>query len=175
MVDDVEISSNNNRVNDLISSTSTWRSTDAGSTIKAETAKYAMFTAEQLITLIKSIDTAFDREPFNKRPVLELMGSSDIPVILMWTDDNNKVRYRSIYNDAAHDRIKALHQGANTMDPSRLTYLGDQKVVVDPDKVNIQIHYISPGLTKTNRIKKDQYMFAIYIPKNKVYFVKDND
>lgn len=175
VVDDVEISSNNNRVNDLISSITTWRSTNTGSTTGVETAKYAMFTAEQLITLIESIDTAFDREPFNKRPVLELMGSSDIPVILMWTDDNNKVRYRSIYNDAAHDRIKALHQGANTTDSSRLTYLGDQKVVVDPDKVNIQIHYISPGLTKTNRIKKDQYMFAIYIPKNKVYFVKDND
>ena len=27
------------------------------------------------------------------------------------TDDTNKIRYRSIYNDAAQDRIKALHQG----------------------------------------------------------------
>ena len=149
--------------------------TTAGSTNGVHTAKYAMFTAEQLITLIQSIDTAFDREPFNKRPLLELVGSSDIPVVLMWTDDNNKMRYRSIYNDAAHDRIKALHQGANTTDTSRLTYLGDQKVVVDPDKVNIQIHYVSPGLSKSNRLGKDQFMFAIYLPKDKIYFVKDND
>ena len=175
VVNDEEISANNAHVENLISSISTWALTTSGSTNGTHTAKYALFTAEQLITLIQSIDTAFDREPFNKRPVLELMGSSDIPVILMWTDDNSKVRYRSIYNDAAQDRIKALHQGANTTDTSRLTYLGDQKVIVDPEKVNIQIHYISPGLTKTNRIKKDQYMFAIYIPKDKVYFVKDND
>lgn len=175
VVDDDEVSENNNRVNELISSIPTWNTTTVGSTNGSQTAKYAMFTSEQLITLIQSINTAFDREPFNKRPVLELMGSSDIPVILMWTDDNNKVRYRSIYNDAAHDRIKALHQGANTTDTSRLTYLGDQKVIIEPDKVNIQIHYISPGLTKLNRLRKDQFMFAIYIPKDKFYFVKDND
>ena len=175
VVDDDEISANNSLVEDLISSIKTWTPTTSGSTNGSNTAKYALFTAEQLIALIKSIDTAFDREPFNKRPVLELMGSSDIPVILMWTDDKSKVRYRSIYNDAAHDRIKALHQGANTTDTSRLTYLGDQKVIVDPDKVNIQIHYISPGLSKTNRLGKNQFMFAIYIPKNKIYFVKDND
>ena len=93
----------------------------------------------------------------------------------MWTDDDNKTRYRSIYQDAAKDRIKALHQGANTTDIEKLTYLGDQKVVVDPNKINIQIHYISPGLSKHDRLGKDQYMFAIYMPKDKIYFVKDND
>ena len=175
VVDNSEISENNTRVNELISSIHTWKHTTEGSANNTATAKYALFTAEQLISLIQSVNTAFDREPFNKRPLLELVGSSDIPVILMWTDDNNKMRYRSIYNDAAHDRIKALHQGANTTDTSKLTYYGDQKVIVDTNKVNIQIHYISPGLSKTNRIGKDQYMFAIYIPKDKVYFVKDND
>lgn len=175
VVDDNEISANNAHVEELISSISTWKPTTEGSTNGTSTAQFALFTAQQLITLIESIDTAFDREPFNKRPLIELVGSSDIPVILMWTDNNNKTRYRSIYNDAAHDRIKALHQGANTTDSSRLTYLGDKKVIVDPNKVNIQIHYISPGLSKTNRLGKNQFMFAIYLPKDKIYFVKDND
>lgn len=175
VIDDEEISANNTYVEELISSILTWLPTTAGSTNGTNTAKFALFTSEQLKTLIQSIDTAFDREPFNKRPLLDLVGFSNIPVILMWTDDNNKVRYRSIYNDAAQDRIKALHQGANTTDTSRLTYLGDQKVIVDPDKVNIQIHYVSPGLSKSNRLEKDQFMFAIYIPKDKIYFVKDND
>lgn len=175
VVNEDEISTNNGHVEKVISSISTWLPTTAGSTNDTHTAKYAMFTAEQLISLIQSIDTAFDREPFYRKPLLELVGSSDIPVILMWTDDNKKIRYRSIYNDAAHDRIKALHQGANATDKNRITYLGDQKVIVDPDKVNIQIHYISPGLSKTNRLGKEQYMFAIYIPKDKIYFMKDND
>lgn len=175
VTNDEKITANNQKIQQLISSIQKWRKTTAGSTNNSSTAQYAMFTAEQLIELIESIDIAFDREPFNKKPLVDLMGSSDIPVILMWTDDNNKIRYRSIYNDAAQDRIKALHQGANTTDEEKLTYLGDKKVIIDPSKINVQIHYISPGRSKNNLLKKEQYMFAIYLPKDKVYFVKEND
>lgn len=170
-----EIAANNKKIQQLIASVTNWKTTTAGSTVNASTAQYAIFSAEQLITLIESIDTAFDREPFNKKPLVDLVSSSNIPVILMWTDEDNKTRYRSIYNDAAKDRIKALHQGANTIDEERLTYLGDKKVIVDPSKINVQIHYISPGFSKSKRLGKEQYMFAIYIPKDKVYFIKEHD
>lgn len=170
-----EISTNNTYIKNLIESIPNWIPTNESSNIGNQTAKYAIFTTEQLNDLIQSIETAFDREPFNKVAIKDLVGSSDIPVILMWTDDDNKTRYRSIYNDAALDRIKALHQGANTTDVEKLTYYGDQKVIVDLNKINIQIHYISPGVSKNERLGKDQYMFAIYIPKDKVYFVKDHD
>lgn len=175
VTNDTERSTNNEYIQNLITSVTNWTKTTNGSNIGIETAQYTIFTAEQLNGLIQSIETAFDREPFNKATIKELVGTSDIPVILMWTDDDNKTRYRSIYQDAAKDRIKALHQGANTTDIEKLTYLGDQKVVVDPNKINIQIHYISPGLSKHDRLGKDQYMFAIYMPKDKIYFVKDND
>lgn len=175
VLDNKEILENNNRIEELLNTISTWTPTTTGSTINAQTATYAMFTADQLISLIQSVNTAFDREPFNKKPLIDLVGSSDIPVIRMWTSEDNKTRYRSVYNDNALDRIKALHQGANTTNIEQLTYLGDKKVVIDPDKVNIQIHRISPGLTKSERLGKDQYMFAIYIPKDKIYFIKDND
>ena len=170
-----EILANNKYVEDLITSVPHWITTNVSSNNGALTAQYAIFTAEQLKDLIQSIETAFDREPFNRATIKELIGSSDIPVILMWTDCDNKTRYRSIYNDSAQDRIKALHQGANTTDIEKLTYYGDQKVIIDPDKINIQIHYISPGISKNERLSKDQYMFAIYMPKDKIYFVKDND
>ena len=175
VTNDTERSTNNEYIQNLITSVTNWTKTTNGSNIGVETAQYTIFTAKQLNGLIQSIETAFDREPFNKATIKELVGTSDIPVILMWTDDDNKTRYRSIYQDAAKDRIKALHQGANTTDIEKLTYLGDQKVVVDPNKINIQIHYISPGLSKHDRLGKDQYMFAIYMPKDKIYFVKDND
>ena len=175
VTNDTERSTNNEYIQNLITSVTNWTKTTNGSNIGVETAQYTIFTAEQLNGLIQSIETAFDREPFNKATIKELVGTSDIPVILMWTDDDNKTRYRSIYQDAAKDRIKALHQGANTTDIEKLTYLGDQKVIVDPNKINIQIHYISPGLSRQERLGKDQYMFAIYMPKDKIYFVKDND
>lgn len=170
-----EISANNKYVEDLISSVTHWATTNVSSNNGMQTAQYAIFTAEQLKDLIQSIETAFDREPFNRATIKGLVGSSDIPVILMWTDSDNKTRYRSIYNDSAQDRIKALHQGANTTDIEKLTYYGDQKVIIDPDKINIQIHHISPGISKNELLGKDQYMFAIYMPKDKIYFVKDND
>lgn len=170
-----EISANNTYVEKLITSVTHWATTDVSSNNGVQTAQYAIFTAEQLKDLIQSIETAFDREPFNRATIKDLVGSSDIPVILMWTNDENKTRYRSIYKDSAQDRIKALHQGANTTDIEKLTYYGDQKVIIDPDKINIQIHYISPGISKNERLGKDQYMFAIYMPKDKIYFVKDND
>lgn len=170
-----ERKANNSYIQSLITSITSWTPITKGSNIGVATAQYAEFSASQLNGLIQSIETAFDREPFNKAAIKDLVGTTDIPVILMWTDDENKIRYRSIYNDAAQDRIKALHQGANTTDVEKLTYLGDQKVVVDPNKINIQIHYISPGLSRQERLGKDQYMFAIYMPKDKIYFVKDND
>lgn len=175
VVDDSEIATNNNYINDLISSISTWNLTREGSTNGTPTAQYAFFSAEQLNALIKSINTAFDREPFNKPALLELVDQSDIPVILMWTNENEKIRYRSIYPDASQDRIKVLQQGANTTNIEKLTYLGDKKVVIDPNKINIQIHYVSPGLSKDYRLEKNQYMFSIYIPKDKKYYIKDND
>lgn len=175
VTDNKEIQANNTHIEDLISSISTWFKTTEGSKTGKPTALYSFFSAEQLNALIKSINTAFDREPFNKPALLELVDQSDVPVILMWTDSNDKTRYRSIYNDASQDRIKALHQGADTTDLEKLTYYGDKKVVVDPNKINIQIHYVSLGLSRQNRLGKDQYMFAIYIPKDKKYFIKDND
>lgn len=175
VTNDADVQANNAHIDALIASIPHWSKTTEGSNVGAPTAQYALFSAEQLKALIESINTSFDREPFNKRYLLELVDQSDIPVILMWTDNRDKKRYRSIYNDAAQDRIKALHQGANTTDETKLTYLGDKKVVVDPTKINIQIHYISPGLNKQALLEKDQYMFAIYMPKDKKYFIKDND
>lgn len=177
VTDDAELQANNALVDRVIASIHNWDTTTEGSNeIKpTTTAMYAKLSSEQLKDLIRSIYTAFDREPFNKQYLLELVDQSDIPVILMWTNEDNKKRYRSIYNDAAHDRIKTLHQGANTIDETKLKYLGDKKVIVDPTKINIQIHYISPGLNKQNRLGKEQYMFAIYMPKDKKYYIKDND
>lgn len=174
VVDDIQIMTNNANIRRLVSSISDWQTTTQGSTVGQTTGKYAIFSAVQMTELIRSIETAFDREPFNRTALLELVGSSEVPVILMGSG-LDEIRYRSIFVDAFNDRIKALHQGANTTNIERLTYLGDNKVIVDPDKINIQIHYISPGVTKVNRLGKDQFMFAIYLPKDKTYFVKDYD
>ena len=149
----------------------TWEPTTAGSKIGAATACYAYFDASTLKKLINVIYGVFDYEPFQKKALTDLLGQDNIPVILMGAD--KKARYRSIYE---YDfRIKALLQGADSTVAEKITYVGDSGVVIDKDKINIQIHRIVPGKDRTHPMEnKEQYMFAIYIPKEKTYFIKDN-
>lgn len=175
VIDDELIMANNAYLERLISDIDCWTSTTIGSNHNDfVTAQYADFSNEQLVDLIQSINSAFDREPLYRNPLLDAFGKSGAIVTLMWSP-GEKPRYRSIYNNSDQDRIKALHQGANTTNEEKLRYLGDKTVIIDPSKINIQIHHISPGITKENRLGKDQYMFAIYLPKDKTYYVKDND
>ena len=89
--------------------------------------------------------------------------------------DEKEIRKRSFYPD---NKIYALQQGADNADPEKAIYQGDRYVIMDNNKVNIQIHKILPmRRNKDTKDKKEskeyiQYMFAIYVPKNKKYFVR---
>ena len=168
VADEGKIAENDAELRKLFDSV-TWESTTAGSKIGAVTARYAYFDASTLKKLIGVIYGVFDYEPFQKKALTDLLGQDNIPVILMGSD--KKARYRSIYE---HDfRIKALLQGADSTVAEKITYVGDSGVVIDKDKINIQIHRIVPGKDRTHPMEsKEQYMFAVYIPKEKTYFVK---
>ncbi len=166
--DENKISKNDNELQKLFNAV-TWKTTTAGSTNGTATARYAYFDANTLKKLISVIYGVFDCEPFQKKALMDLLGEDNIPVILMGND--KKARYRSIYED--NFRIKALLQGANSTVAEKITYIGDSSVIIDKDKINIQIHRIVPGKDKAYPMtNKEQYMFAVYIPKEKTYFVK---
>lgn len=165
---------NNEFIKKMFSSITDWKETTEGSNVNQSTAKYTKLCSSKLLELLQCIETSFEKEPLKKQYITDIRKENDIPVILMGKGIED-IRYRSIYDDGSHNQIKALHQGANTTDETKLTYFGDKKVIIDPNKINIQIHHISPGLTKNNRLNKDQFMFAIYLPKDKIYFVKDNE
>ena len=170
----LQIESNNKLVNKMISECE-WKKTTAGSRLDQETAQYTVLSSFQLRSLIELIQSVFDYEPFQKKALLDLLGKDNLPVILMWKHgdtDIEKRRYRSMYPNSY--RIKALQQGADSPVDDKVTYEGDSNVVVDKEKINIQIHCITPGYQKGKQemLEKTQYMFAIYLPKEKVYFVK---
>jgi hypothetical protein len=168
VADEGKIAENDAELRKLFDSV-TWEPTTAGSKIGAVTARYACFDASTLKKLISVIYGVFDYEPFQKKALTDLLGQDNIPVILMGSD--KKARYRSIYEQDF--RIKALLQGADSTVAEKITYIGDSGVVVDKDKINIQIHRIVPGKDRTHPMEsKEQYMFAVYIPKEKTYFVK---
>jgi len=106
--------------------------------------------------------------------LMDLIESSGaIPVILM-SDVDGTGRRRSFY---PNNKIYALQQGADNKDKSKAVFLGDSHVIIDKDQVNIQIHKVVP---KKNDSSGNtvfitdciQYMFAIYVPKEKKYYVK---
>lgn len=164
------ISENNSKINSILANYE-WKETTAGSRINETTGKFAVLKGVNLVELIDSITDAFDMEPFEKNAVKDLIGQDNIPVILMWKGGQMK-RYRSLYRDQPN-RIKALQQGANTTIEENKTYEGDSKVIINPETINIQVYYISPGYSMDERTDQDQYMFAVYIPKGKTYFVKE--
>ena len=174
MEEDHLIAANNALVENMISQC-TWERTTAGSRVGKETAQYSILSASQLKKLIGLIQSVFDYEPFQKKALLDLIGKDNLPVILMWHHDDTeetRKRYRTMYPQSF--RIKALQQGADSSFDDKITYEGDSNVVVDKDKINIQIHCIRPGygMGKQELPEKTQYMFAIYLPKQKVYFVR---
>ena len=170
--DSIQISENNQTVIDLIGKLQL-SSTNAGRRDGAESAKYAIVDKNTLTDLIDKIQAVFDLEPFEKKSFKDLIKDEEgIPVIFMRGYDSVG-RERSFYQD---NKIYALHQGADNKDKEKAVYLGDSFVVVDRDKVNIQIHKIIPKRKTADgtvmQSEYTQYMFAVYIPKAKKYYAK---
>lgn len=168
-----QIAVNNLLVDNLLNSASL-QDTSAGRVDNGITARYSMISRESLSTLIDHMQVIFDLEPFERRPLIDLIESSgDIPVILM-SDIDGAGRKRSFY---PNNKIYALQQGADNKDKKKAVFLGDNHVVIDENKINIQIHKIIPkkkdfGGNSTVLNEYTQYMFAIYVPKEKKYYVK---
>ena len=170
-----QIKINNQLVNNLLGKCEL-KTTSVGRTDNKESAKYAIVQKEQLKDLIEHMEFVFNLEPFECKPLIDLIETSEeIPVILMKNKDNANGRQRSFYNN---NRIYALQQGADNKDLLKANYLGDNNVVIDKNKVNIQIHQIIPKKKQSEHGSKivmdeyKQYMFAVYVPKEKTYFVR---
>lgn len=168
-----QIAANNALIDNLLSSC-TLQNTSAGRIDGVTTAHYAIINRTSLSELIEHMQAIFDLEPFERRPLIDLIESSgNIPVILM-DDIDGTGRKRSFY---PNNKIYALQQGADNKDKDKAVFLGDSHVIVDKELINIQIHKIVPKKKDTNgnvTILTDctQYMFAIYVPKGKKYYVK---
>ena len=172
LFDKIQIEENNTIVEKVKSSLSL-NSTSIGRKDDLETAKFSIVSKNVLTDLINQIQSIFDMEPFERQALNELISdSTDIPVVFM-NGCENEGRKRSFYQN---NKIYALHQGADNKDKEKINYYGDSYVVIDKTKVNIQIHKIIPKkrteLGSFDEKEYTQYMFAIYVPKEKTYFMR---
>ncbi len=181
--DESAIKSNNDYLDNLFNNIE-WEETNSGSNINETTAVYSYLSSTELKRVIEIIKDVFEYEPFQKDAIVDLLNEDCIPIVIMGKGslsngdgkidvDSIEPRYRSLYPGTF--RIKALQQGADSTNPAKITYKGDNYVVIDKNKINIQIHKIVPGYSRGEKMDcKTQYMFAIYLPKEKIYFVKGN-
>lgn len=169
-----QVKNNNILIEELLNNFS-FNDTSVGREDGKKTAEYACIKKEKIGDLIYHIQAVFDMEPFERKPLKDLIESyEEIPVLVM-KGDEKYLRKRSFYQD---NKIYALQQGADNVDPEKAIYQGDTHVIIDDTKINIQIHKILPMRrnedTKDKKELKEytQYMFAIYVPKDKKYFVR---
>lgn len=169
-----QVKNNNQLIEELLNNFS-FNDTSVGRKDGRKTAEYAWIKKEKLSDLINHIQAVFDMEPFERKPLKDLIENYEkIPVLIM-KDDKKEIRKRSFYQD---NKIYALQQGADNVDHEKAIYQGDRHVIIDNNKVNIQIHKILPirinNNTKDKKESKEyiQYMFAIYVPKDNKYFVR---
>ena len=170
--DQIQLKVNNERVENLVNSLHLLEMSE-GRRDGDVSAEYSIVETSILQNLIEQIQTIFDLEPFEKQPLKELLdGMGPIPVIIM-KGYHTTGRERSFYQD---NKIYALLQGADNKNKDKAVFLGDSFVIADKSKVNIQIHKIVPKRRTENGVvpmpEYTQYMFAIYVPKEKKYFVK---
>ncbi len=164
-----QIEINNSLLNGIIKN-SKFTDTSVGNKSGEKTGSYCVFDNKSLVTLVNHIQTVFDMEPFQRSAVKELISGQDVIIILMNSSNKNGVRMRTVYPNS--NKIKALMQGADNKDKSKVVYEGDSFVIIDKNKINIQIHKVIPKIDGEEKEELIQYMFAIYVPKEKTYYVK---
>ena len=170
--DQIQLKANNETVENFVNGLTLYEMS-TGRRDSAMSAEYSVVDTQIMQDLIEQIQTVFDLEPFEKQPLKELLvGAGRIPVIIM-KGYHTEGRERSFYQD---NKIYALLQGADNKDKDKAVFLGDSFVIMDKGKVNIQIHKIVPKRQTEGGVvvmpEYTQYMFAIYVPKEKKYFTK---
>lgn len=167
-----QVAKNNAEVDSFLS-TLQFRDLTAGRRDGMASAQVATVDRALLTKLIDHMEAVFDLEPFEKRPLKDLIESSGQVNIVLMKDNDGVGRQRSFYSN---NKIYALQQGADNKNKDKAVFLGDSFVLANTNEINIQIHKIVPkkNIDGVSVILSEftQYMFAVYIPKEKVYFVK---
>lgn len=170
--DNRQVEKNNAEVENFLS-TLTFSDLKAGRRDGMPSAQAASVDRSMLTSLIDQMEVVFDLEPFEKKPLKDLIESSGKVNVILMKDNNGMGRQRSFYSN---NKIYALQQGADNKDKEKAVFLGDSFVIANPNEINIQIYKIVPKKKIDGTVvvmpEFTQYMFAVYIPKEKVYFVK---
>ncbi len=165
---DKRIIEKNNTIVERFINDNSWRESSVGRNDSEASCKYCVTTPARLIDLMESIDGIFEHDPFDMNYLHRILGEeSEVELILM-RDNDGTGRKRTFYSD---NNINNIHQGPGNANADDRKYNGDANVVVNRSKINVQIHKIKPFKDGQEVEGCTQYMFAIFIPRQKQYYV----
>lgn len=165
------IQDNNNYVRSLIEK-NTLLDTRVGRRDDTISAQYFELGKNEVVEMIENLDSIFGNDSrFNKQVLLKKISMQDsTPIIIM---NKEKPRERSFYTN---NNIFALHQGrSNDNDTGK--YLGDAEVIIDKNRINIQIHSIIPKINNGSdkKVEYQQFMIAVFDPQSQdKYFARED-
>lgn len=162
------VAKNNKYIEEFISGKN-WSDSSAGRRDGMAYASYIKTSSDELVKFIDSIEDVFKHEPFDTRYLKMLLQGEQEVYFVKMPDNGGVGRKRTFYTD---NIINNIHQGPDTSDVSVRKYDGDTTVIIDPNKINIQIHKIHPYKGNEPVDNCVQYMFAIRIPGSKKYYVR---
>lgn len=145
------------------------KETNVGRNDDSKSADYAKISVCDFINLIEKIDGVFENDPFDMKYLYKIFGEEDEINLIVMPDNNGTGRKRSFYTD---NIINNIHQGPDNNNIAKRKYNGDTAVVIDKNQINVQIHKIVPLKNKEEVEGCMQYMFAIFIPRTKKYYIR---
>lgn len=163
-----QVENNNLLINEFIEKMD-WAETSVGRNDNGVSAKTSKANPVDVIQLINNLDGVFEHDPFDIEYLTRIVSEESEVNVLIMPDNEGKGRRRSFYSD---NNINNIHQGPDKTNIAERKYNGDASVVVDKDKINIQIHRICPYKNDVMVENCIQYMFAFFIPRAKQYYVK---
>ena len=132
-------------------------------------AKIAKCDPKEFIKIMDALKGIFEHEPFDRNYLMKIFNEEVNVNIILMPDNNGIGRKRKFYSD---NNVNNIHQGPDKTEVAQRKYHGDASVVVDKQQINVQIHKIRPFKNDEEVVGCVQYMFAIYIPRAKKYYVR---
>lgn len=175
LLNDPEKLKENNEIIENFIQSHNWNETTIGSPTNKITGMYINIQPNELEDILPLITSQMEYNVATSLTHMIKQATEEIPIIFMHNSiDNPTPKIRSLQGNS--NKIKELHQGVDTTDLSKQNYFGDRQVVIDRNKINIQIHKVTPkNKTLSTMINETQYMFAIYFPcQTKCYIRRDN-
>lgn len=131
---------------------------------------YAEVSSSDFLEFVNKSNFIFEQHPFSKSDLNVVLSKETTLCLELMNNygELRKYRNRTFWNG----NISYLQQGADNTDKEKQHYEGDSRVIVNKNKILIQVFMILPEISDIQRNDLIQYMFSFHFPKKSIVYTK---